>query len=385
MYTVCRLKYQAACHALRNLLYIFAIGRLRELCGGAPSSPGMDISEFLQYGEDQTMKLEQSFMDFMLHHQEYHERSYNFLVLLEAVQTAAKYIQYFYQTGSLKYLMCEAGFTNVQGESVLEMDDIANAIVLHYLRRSNQVICAVTEEETDPVPLNEDGGRYFFYFDPLDGSSNVKHNLSVGFMFAIAKRNLEGPEDGHLRKGSELRAAGIFLIPNGVFTLALADTGVFRFHLDETMTYVIPENSERLIIPENPKGWELSFNASNRKTFSGKVQSWIEEHEQKYAFRYMGALAGDFHRLLSNGGMFMYPAIVNHPEPEKNRPKGKLRLLYEANVAAFIAREAEGTAIDEEGNEILEITPASPHQRTALYVGSRSLVESIRTRLRERG
>jgi len=329
------------------------------------------------------MKLEQSFMDFMLHHQERHKRTYNFLVLLEAVQTAAKYIQYFYQTGSLKNLMGEAGITNVQGESVMEMDDIANGIVLHYLRRSNQVICAVTEEEADPIRLNEDG-RYFFYYDPLDGSSNIKHNLPVGFMFAIAKRNLEGPEDHHLRKGSELRAAGIFLIPTGVFTLALADTGVFRFHLDETMTYVKPDNTERLVMPDDPKGWELSFNAGNRKTFSAKVQSWIDENESKYAFRYMGALAGDFHRLLSNGGMFLYPAIVNHPKPEKNRPKGKLRLLYEANVVAFIAREAGGLAVNEEGDDILEMKPESPHQRTALYVGSRLLVASIRDRLREK-
>jgi fructose-1,6-bisphosphatase I len=330
------------------------------------------------------MKLEQSFMDFMLHHQERHNRSYKFLVLLEAVQTAAKYIQYFYQTGSLKNLMCEAGVVNVQGENVMKMDDIADSIVLHYLRRSNQVIYAVSEEEPDPVALNEEGGRYFFYYDPLDGSSNIKHNLPVGFMFAVAKRNLEGPEDGHLRKGADLRAAGIFLIPNGVFTLALAETGVFRFHLDETMTYVIPENAERLIMPEDRKCWELSFNASNRKAFSGKVLDWIEEHEPKYSFRYMGALAADFHRLLSNGGMFMYPAIVNHPRPEKNRPKGKLRLLYEANVAAFIAREAGGIAIDEEGNDILEIVPESPHQRTALYVGSRPLVESIREELRKK-
>ena len=329
------------------------------------------------------MKLEQSFMDFMLHHQEHHKRSYNFLVLLEAIQTAAKYIQYFYQTGSLKNVMGEAGVVNCQDESVMKMDDIADSIVLHYLRRSNQVIFAVTEEEPEPIRLNEGGGRYFVYYDPLDGSSNIKHNLPVGFMFAIAKRNLDGPEDGHLRKGTELRAAGIFLIPNGVFTLALAETGVFRFHLDETMTYVKPEGSERLILPENPKDWELSFNASNRRTFSERVQGWIEEHEQKYAFRYMGSLAGDFHRLLANGGMFMYPAIVNHPKPEKNRPKGKLRLLYEANVAAFIAREAGGTAINEEGTDILEINPDSPHQRTTLYVGSKQLVESMRKRLRE--
>ena len=330
------------------------------------------------------MKLEQSFMDFMLHHQERHNRSYKFLVLMEALQAAAKYIQYFYQTGSLKNIMCEAGITNVQGESVMKMDDVADSIVLHYLERSNQVICAVTEEEADPVMLNEEGGRYFVYYDPLDGSSNIRHNLPVGFMFAIGKRNLDGPEDNHLRKGSELRAAGIYLIPNGVFTIALADTGVFRFHMDETMTYVIPENAERLMMPENPRGWELSFNSSNRGTFAPRVREWIEENEPQYAFRYMGSLAGDFHRLLSNGGMFLYPAIVNHPDPAKNRPKGKLRLLYEANVAAFIAREAGGMAIDEEGNDILEIIPEEPHQRTALYVGSKELVEDIRKSLKER-
>jgi fructose-1,6-bisphosphatase I len=282
----------------------------------------------------------------------------------------------------MKNVMGEAGVTNIQGENVMKMDDIADSIVLHYLKRSNQVICAITEEEADPVILNEEGGRYFIYYDPLDGSSNIKHNLPVGFMFAVAKRNLEGPEDNHLRRGSELRAAGIFLIPNGVFTLALADSGVFRFHLDETMTYVKPDSSDNLIMPENPKSWELSFNASNRKTFSAAVQDWLEENEQKYSFRYMGSLAGDFHRLLSNGGMFLYPAIVNHSKPEKNRPKGKLRLLYEADVAAFIAREAGGIAIDEEGRDILDIEPESPHQRTALYVGSKPLVEEMRKRLR---
>ncbi len=91
----------------------------------------------------------------------------------------------------------------------------------------------------------------------------------------------------------------------------------------------------------------------------------------------MGALAGDFLRTLRKGGMFMYPAIVNHKDPAKNRPKGKLRLLYEANVAAFIAREAGGFAVDEEGKDILTIEPEYAHQRTALYVGSKSMVEDI--------
>ena len=105
-----------------------------------------------------------------------------------------------------------------------------------------------------------------------------------------------------------------------------------------------------MILPEDTKSWELSFNASNRNTYAEPVQKWITENESKYAFRYLGALAGDFHRMLANGGMFMYPAIVNHPNPKKNRPEGKLRLMYEAAVVAFMCREAGGMAVNEAGN-----------------------------------
>jgi fructose-1,6-bisphosphatase I len=132
-----------------------------------------------------------------------------------------------------------------------------------------------------------------------------------------------------------------------------------------------------MILPEDPKSWELSFNASNRRTYAERVQEWIMENESKYAFRYLGALAGDFHGILSNGGVFMYPAIVNHPNPKKNRPEGKLRLMYEAAVVAFMCREAGGTAVSEAGIPILEIQPQKHHQRTALYVGSKQLVEDV--------
>jgi len=327
------------------------------------------------------MKLEQTFMNFMLRHQESHHRTYNFLVLLEGITTAAKYIQHYYHTGSLRNLMGEAGLTNVQGESVMKMDVIANAVVLHYLRHSHQVIQAVSEEENEITTINPEGGRYFVYFDPLDGSSNVKHNLPVGFMFGIAKRNVEGDEDLHLRRGDEYRAAGIFIIPTGVFILALKDSGVWHFQMDETATFVRPT---ALTIPEEGKGLELSYNAARTATFARPVQEWIALNSPRFDFRYMGALAGDFLRILRNGGMFMYPAIVNHENPAKNRPKGKLRLLYEANVAAFIAREAGGFAVDEQGRDILAIEPEYPHQRTALYVGSRSVVEDIRTVLTPR-
>jgi len=320
------------------------------------------------------MQFEQTFLNFLLHHQEKYNRTYHFLILMDAVMSAAKYIQHYYLTGALKGNLGMAGVVNVQGEEVMRMDQIAHQIVIHYLKTTERVIHAVSEEEEEIIPLTRDRGRYFFYFDPLDGSANVAHGLPVGFLFGIAKRNLEGPEDEHLRAGRDYIAAGMFVIPTGTFTLALREAGAWRFHIDETMNFVRPV---RMVLPGEKKSWELSFNEANRYTFDSGVQQWIAENENKYSFRYLGALAGDFHRLLSNGGMFMYPAIVNHPDPKKNRPQGKLRLMYEAAVVSFICREAGGDAVDETGTPILDRTPEKIHQRTALYVGSKPLVDDI--------
>jgi fructose-1,6-bisphosphatase I len=325
------------------------------------------------------MRFEETFMNFILHHQERHNRTYHFLILMDALISAAKHIQHYYLTGALKGNLGLAGEVNVQGEDVMRMDQIAHEITINYLRSSGRVIHAVSEEAEEVIAMDTKGGRYFVYFDPLDGSSNVSHGLPVGFLFGIAKRNLDGPEDGHLRAGKDYIGAGMFVIPAGTFTLALQDSGTWRFHIDETMSFVKPF---RMMLPENSKTWELSFNESNRWTFSERVQNWIAQKERKYAFRYLGALAGDFHRILSNGGMFMYPAIVNHPKPEKNRPQGKLRLMYEAAVVAFMCREAGGDAVDEKGTPILEIQPEKQHQRTALYVGSKLLVDEIAQILR---
>jgi fructose-1,6-bisphosphatase I len=326
------------------------------------------------------MEFEQTFLDFLLHHQEKHNRTYHFLILMDAVISAAKHIQYYYLTGALKGNLGRTSAINVQGEDVMRMDQIAHEIVIHYLRTTNRVIHAVSEEADDIIEMNVDNGRYFFYFDPLDGSSNVAHGLPVGFLFGIAKRNLKGEEDCHLRAGKEYIAAGMFVIPTGTFTLALKEAGTWRFHIDDTMNFVKPI---RMHLPQDNKTWELSFNSANHTTFAEGVQKWISGNMNKYAFRYLGALAGDFHRILSNGGMFMYPAIVNHPNPKKNRPEGKLRLMYEAAVVSFMCREAGGDAVDETGTPILDIQPKKHHQRTALYVGSKPLIDEIKAVLKE--
>ncbi len=324
------------------------------------------------------VQFEQTFRNFIMRHQENFNRSYHFLILMDAIITAATRIELNYRTGALKDNLGASGSTNVHGEKVLQMDEIAHNIVVHYLNSSERVIQAVSEESEEIITMNKEGGRYFIYFDPLDGSSNVAHGLPVGFMFGIGKRNFEGniqgPEDFHLRSGNEFIASGMFVIPTGMFTLALRDAGCWRFHADETNTYVKPT---RMMLSEDTKKWELSFNSANTYTFGDNVQKWIRENEKKFTFRYLGALAGDFHRLLSNGGMFMYPAIVNHPDEKKNRPQGKLRLMYEANVVAMMCKEAGGAAVNEAGDSILDINPEKHHQRTTLYVGSKPMIEDI--------
>jgi len=321
------------------------------------------------------LHFEDTFMDFLLEHQERRNRTYHFLILMNSLLNAAKRIQFYYQTGALRGNLGQAGAINCQGEDVLKMDEIANALVEHYLKRSGRVIHAVSEECEEIIPMNVESGRYFVYYDPMDGSSNVPHNLPIGFLFGVAKRNLDSPEDFHLRAGHEFIAAGMFVIPTGTFTLGLKEAGCWRFHIDETGNYVRPT---LMILPEDRKHWELSYNSANRESFANPIQRWILENKKKYAFRYMGALAADFHRILTNGGLFLYPAIVNHPDPQKNRPFGKLRLMYEAAVAAFMCCEAGGDAIDENGTPILEITPHKPHQRTSLYLGSKPLIEEIK-------
>lgn len=324
------------------------------------------------------MKLEETFMHFLLEHQRRHNRTLNFLILMESIFSAAKYLNHYYNIGALQETLGEAGKKNIQGESVMKLDELFNSIIMHYLRESQQVMEATSEEIEQPIRLN-DNGRYLIYFDPLDGSSNVRHNLPVGFLFGIAKRNLEGPEDYHLRRGEELIAAGMFLIPSGSLTFALKGSGAWRFIMDHSGVYIRPT---RITLPTKAAIQELSFNSSYQNYYSPNVQKWITTNQSRFAFRYDGALAVDFHRLLDNGGMFMYPAIVKHPDKSKNRRDGKLRLIYECAVVSFITREAGGLGINEAGEDILSVVPTDRHQRSTLFLGNRETVESIRAMLR---
>jgi fructose-1,6-bisphosphatase I len=325
------------------------------------------------------MRLDQTFMHFLLHHQISKQRSLNFVILMESIITAARCIQGRYLEGAITNELGTAGSSNSQGEQQSKFDLIAQDILLHYLKESGQVLQAVSEEAKEPINLNADG-RYLVYFDPLDGSANIQSSMPVGIMFGIAKRNLTGPEDCHLRSGKDFIAAGMFIIPAGLFVFALKDAGAWRFLFDSAGNVLRPE---RLILPETSKSWELSWNASYTSAFSEPIKKWIAENSPLYSFRYAGSFAVDLHRLLHKGGLFTYPALVNFSNPEKNRPEGKLRLIYECAVAAFIVEQAGGAAINEAGINITEIVPQRPHQRSTILIGNKALIENYRSTIRK--
>ncbi len=320
------------------------------------------------------MQTEETFMHFLLKHQQKNNRTLNFVILMEAILSAAREIAHQYDLSAIRKNTGKSGSQNTHGEKTFALDEMAHKIVMEQLKGSGQVMEATSEENPKEIRLNDDG-RYFLYFDPLDGSANIEHNLPVGFLFGIGKRNLEGDEDYHIRKGIEFIASGMFTLPQGIFTFALKNSGAWRFIREETGAYVRPEKIE---FPKQKKSWILSFNTSYRNYYDKKITNWINNNENKYGFRYGGSLAIDFHRLLNTGGLFMYPAIVNHTDSSKNQPKGKLRLMYEANVVAMIAKEAGGMAINDRGEDIMEINPKDRHERTGIYVGSEELVEEIR-------
>lgn len=314
------------------------------------------------------MKLEQTFNHFLLEHQQQHSRTLNFLTLMEAIITSTRYIESYYTSAALENQLFSLDIDNIQGETVMKVDQVANQIIMHYLEQSGQVLEVTTEESEEPIKMNPDG-RYIVYFDPLDGSSNIKHALPVGFMFGVAKRNLEGEEDFHLRSGKDFICAGVFNIPLGIFTFSLRNSGTWRFFQHRTGVYVRPQ---RIFLPEDPANWELSYNAGHRDYYSKKVNNWIEKNSNKYSFRYSGAMATDLLRLLGNGGMFFYPGITN--SNKKDYPNGKLRLMYECAVAAFMINEAGGVAMNENGENILDLKPTDRHERSSIFMGNKKVL-----------
>jgi fructose-1,6-bisphosphatase I len=299
--------------------------------------------------------------------------------LLSGITLATKMIQAKVRRAGLLDILGSAGATNVQGETQQKLDVYANQALLHCLAVRDSVAVLVSEENEEPVTFDREreSGKYIVVFDPLDGSSNIDVNVSVGTIFSILRRNAEASSDNQkvsiLQPGLHQVAAGYVLYGSSTMFVYTAGRGVFGFTLDPAVgAYVLSHDHIRM--PE--KGNIYSVNEAYSESFPEPYQRYLAQLRsgalgRAYSSRYIGSLVADFHRTLLKGGIFLYP-------PTRTHPQGKLRLLYEANPMAFIAEQAGGRATNGQGR-ILEIQPQDIHQRTPLVLGSQAEVEAFET------
>jgi fructose-1,6-bisphosphatase I len=255
---------------------------------------------------------------------------------------------------------------NVQGEEQQKLDVYANNALLHCLGLRDSVAALVSEEDEEPVIINQDGetGKYIIIFDPLDGSSNIDVNVNVGTIFSIQRRLPAGEGDlkaSILQPGYKQVAAGYVVYGPSTVMVYTAGNGVHGFTLDPTIGAFVLSH-ERMRMPE--QGPYYSTNEANAATWPAVYREYIAMLQ-----RYIGSLVADFHRTLLKGGVFLYP-------PTLKAPGGKLRLLYEANPLAFIAEQAGGMAVNG-ARRILDLQPKDIHERTPFIVGSKCEVEAL--------
>ncbi|MDY7013952.1 MAG: class 1 fructose-bisphosphatase [Cyanobacteriota bacterium] len=275
------------------------------------------------------------------------------------------------------------GFTgevNVQGESVKKMDVYANEVFISVFKQSG-LVCRLASEEMDKpyyIPENCPIGRYTLLYDPIDGSSNVDINLNVGSIFSIRQQesdDLDGEARDLLQSGRKQIAAGYILYgPTTILVYSLGH-GVHSFILDPSLGEFILAQ-EDIQVPEH--GPLYSVNEGNFWQWDESIRDYmryVHRHEG-YTSRYSGALVGDFHRILMQGGVFIYPGTVKKPE-------GKLRLIYETAPLGFLIEQAGGRA-STGTQELLDFVPTELHQRTPLVIGSKEDVKLVESFIQDR-
>jgi fructose-1,6-bisphosphatase I len=294
--------------------------------------------------------------------------------LLSGITLATKIIESKVRRAGLADVLGDEGGMNVQGEVVQKLDRIANDTLLRTLGYRGNIGIMASEEDDEPHIVQEvgDEGRYMVLFDPLDGSSNIDVNVSVGTIFSVLRRKADkwdknNPLSHLLQRGVEQVAAGYVVYGSSTVLAYTTGRGVHMFTLDPNIGAFVLHN-ENVVMPEEGKLY--SVNEAYCANFPQSYQNylgWAKQHD--YSLRYIGSLVADFHRTLLRGGVFLYP-------PTTKAPQGKLRLLYEANPMAFLAEQAGGMASD--GHQrILEVTPEALHQRVPLVIGSRGEVERV--------
>ena len=279
------------------------------------------------------------------------------IILLNEIASATKEIAGKVRKAGLLNILGSAGKVNVQGEEVQKLDELANEILLERIKNCGKA-CEIASEELETSVKISDSG-YAVSFDPLDGSSNIDVNVSIGTIFSVHK-------DSVLKPGRELLCAGFVIYGPSTMLVISLGKGVVAFTLDtESGNYLLSHPEVKL--PE--KGKIYSINEANREKWTEEgLRKFIDYLKgEKYTLRYVGSMVADVHRTLFKGGIFIYPA-------DKKNTSGKLRLLYEASPMSFLIEQAGG--IGTTGKErILDVVPEKLHQRVPVIIGSKWEVE----------
>lgn len=308
----------------------------------------------------------------------------DFSWLLSGITLAARIISANVRRAGILDVLGDAGNSNIFGEQQQKLDILANRSIELCLEYRGNVGIIASEELDEPKVITKSGaaGKYVVIFDPLDGSSNIDVNVSVGTIFSILERDAAGKPGGDctadvLQPGDKQLAAGYIVYGSSTVLVYTTGEGVHMFTLDPSVgAFILAE--EHVKMPE--KGKNYSVNEGNFNSFPNGVKKYLQwcktEEAGPYTARYIGSLVADFHRTLLRGGIFLYP-------PTAKSPTGKLRLLYEANPIAYLAEQAGGMATDGK-NRIMDKVPTSLHERTPLFVGSKSEVERLQHFLNEK-
>ena len=306
-----------------------------------------------------------------------------FTHLLIELIVAAKVISREVNKAGLVDILGATGEFNIQEEAVQKLDVFANRVIVERMQHIGQLCCMGSEEIADLIDISPQypKGNYILLFDPLDGSSNIDVNVSIGTIFGIYRKISDETDvdfllNDVLQPGVNQVAAGYFIYGSSTIMVYTTGngTGVHGFTLYPDVGEFLLSH-ENITIPE--KGKIYSVNEGNYQYWDEKTRAMVDyfktrdkETGRPYTSRYVGSLVADFHRNLLKGGIFMYPADLKDPK----KPSGKLRLMVEANPLAMVVKEAGGYASEGYG-PILEVAPKDLHQRTPLYIGSKQDVE----------
>ncbi|MFM7431252.1 MAG: class 1 fructose-bisphosphatase [Flammeovirgaceae bacterium] len=288
--------------------------------------------------------------------------------LLRDIALASKVVNREINKAGLIDIMGAMGSQNTGGEQQQKLDVLANIRFTRALTKGGEA-CALISEETESFVDLTNEGKYVIAIDPLDGSSNIDVNVSIGTIFSIYRRKSnEGEpidESDILQTGEEQVAAGYILYGSSTMLVYTTGHGVNGFTYEPTLGEYVLSHPD-MTMPENGKIYSINEGSAN--SFSRPVKEYIQYcKDSNYTARYIGSLVADFHRNMLKGGIYIYPATAKDP-------KGKLRLMYECNALSFIAEQAGGMASDGKGR-VMEIKPKDLHERTPFYVGSKKMVE----------